>query len=282
MLARFAGLRRSSLLKAAPAAAWARGRAISFTNVQMGGDCCGGGQPAFANALEQLENQQNVAPATTANGHVPSGQPAAKPKASHKDWVDKLKPYFDTRIQLFEKYTSRAESEKQQAKDANVQISVTLPNGSAQSATQGVTTPMDVANQISKSLAKRVVVAKVSPDTHSNHSGRHHFRAPSVGHLTAQDVSMQASAQKQVSSLRCPSGKPCESCDELLQKKFVLFLDGRVMPILQAAPAFVQHNAQRTSVPLAMAFAYIAIHRDIDAILLSSASSERFNCHQCR
>ena len=76
--------------------------------------------------------------------------------------MDKLKPYFDTRIQLFEKYTERSNSHKEEAKGANVQISVKLPNGSEQAATRGVTTPMDVANQISKSLAKRVVVAKVN------------------------------------------------------------------------------------------------------------------------
>ncbi|KAK9855787.1 hypothetical protein WJX84_007727, partial [Apatococcus fuscideae] len=127
----------------------------------MGGDCCGG-QPAFAEALSGLEHQQNAAtPAAVASGTVANGQSAAQPKASHKDWVDKLKPYFDTRIQLFEKYTERSNSQKEEAKGANVQISVKLPNGSEQAATRGVTTPMDVANQISKSLAKRVVVAKV-------------------------------------------------------------------------------------------------------------------------
>lgn len=143
---------------------------ISTSLAGMGGGCCGNGppqngapQPNFSAALSSLEDQQNMAaPAVAANGAAQNGKAAPQPKASHKDWVDKLKPYFDTRIQLFDKYAQRGAEEKQRAQEANVQISVTLPNGTKQSAVKGVTTPMEVAKQISSSLAKRVVVAKVS------------------------------------------------------------------------------------------------------------------------
>ena len=142
---------------------------ISSSGAGMGGDCCGKGapqngtpQPGFAAALSNLEDQQNVAaPALATNGTPLNGKAAPQPKATHKDWVDKLKPYFDTRIQLFDKYALRGAEEKERARGENVHVSVTLPNGTQQSAVKGVTTPMEVAKQISSSLAKRVVVAKV-------------------------------------------------------------------------------------------------------------------------
>ena len=47
------------------------------------------------------------------------------------------------------------------ARAANEPITVTLPDGKQVAGVRGVTTPLDVANQLSKSLAKKVVVAKV-------------------------------------------------------------------------------------------------------------------------
>lgn len=47
------------------------------------------------------------------------------------------------------------------ARAANEPISVALPDGKQVAGVRGVTTPLDVANQLSKSLAKKVVVAKV-------------------------------------------------------------------------------------------------------------------------
>ena len=47
------------------------------------------------------------------------------------------------------------------ARAANEPIMVTLPDGKQVAGVRGVTTPLDVANQLSKSLAKKVVVAKV-------------------------------------------------------------------------------------------------------------------------
>lgn len=38
---------------------------------------------------------------------------------------------------------------------------MSLPDGGEKSAVKGVTTPLDIANSLSKSLAKRVVVAEV-------------------------------------------------------------------------------------------------------------------------
>lgn len=47
------------------------------------------------------------------------------------------------------------------AKAAAVPIEVTLPDGSVKPGVAGVTTPLDIAVSISKSLAKAVVVAQV-------------------------------------------------------------------------------------------------------------------------
>lgn len=65
---------------------------------------------------------------------------------------------------LFEKYWAREQQRREAAKAANVAISIVLPDGSTKPGVAGVTTPMDIAAGISKSLAKRVVVADVDGD----------------------------------------------------------------------------------------------------------------------
>lgn len=47
------------------------------------------------------------------------------------------------------------------ARERNEQITVTLPDGGTKTAVKGATTPLDIAGQLSKSLAKQVVVADV-------------------------------------------------------------------------------------------------------------------------
>jgi threonyl-tRNA synthetase len=42
------------------------------------------------------------------------------------------------------------------------EIEITLPDGSVRKGTSWETSPMDVANQIAKSLAEKVIIAKVS------------------------------------------------------------------------------------------------------------------------
>ena len=48
-----------------------------------------------------------------------------------------------------------------EARERNEAISVRLPDGGEKAAVKGVTTPLDIANSLSKSLAKKVVVAEV-------------------------------------------------------------------------------------------------------------------------
>ena len=47
------------------------------------------------------------------------------------------------------------------ARERNEQLTITLPDGGTKAAVKGVTTPLDIAGQLSKSLAKQVVVADV-------------------------------------------------------------------------------------------------------------------------
>jgi hypothetical protein len=75
--------------------------------------------------------------------------------------VASKQPYYAKRIQLFEQYAARTRAAVETAKAEAVGIIVTMPDGKQRSATKGVTTPMDIAKEVSSSLAKKVVVADV-------------------------------------------------------------------------------------------------------------------------
>lgn len=79
--------------------------------------------------------------------------------------VAQKKPYYDKRIQLFEQFLQREKDRVEAAKQANEQIKVVLPDGKTVEAVKGATTPLDIANGISKGLAKKTVVAKVDGET---------------------------------------------------------------------------------------------------------------------
>lgn len=89
---------------------------------------------------------------------VPSEQPAQK---TFEQLVAEKMPYYQKRVELFEKYWMREQARVEAAKQANVQIQVVMPDGKIRTAVKGVTTPMDIAKEISASLAKKVVVADV-------------------------------------------------------------------------------------------------------------------------
>lgn len=85
-------------------------------------------------------------------------------RALFAEAVKERQPYYQKRIELFEKYHAREEAAIEAARAANVPIKVTLPDGATKDGIKGVTNPLDVANMISKSLAKKVLVAKVDGD----------------------------------------------------------------------------------------------------------------------
>eukprot|EP00879_Flechtneria_rotunda_P012639 GHRR01013197.1.p1 GENE.GHRR01013197.1~~GHRR01013197.1.p1 ORF type:complete len:660 (+),score=195.59 GHRR01013197.1:108-1982(+) len=84
---------------------------------------------------------------------------------SFTEVVQQKKPYYEKRVQLFEQYAARQKDRIEAAKAANVPIKIVLPDGATKEGLKGVTTPLDVAKQISNSLAKKVVVAKVDGET---------------------------------------------------------------------------------------------------------------------
>lgn len=75
--------------------------------------------------------------------------------------VKEKTPYYQRRVELFSKYKARHEAEREAARAAAVPIRVVLPDGTEKAGVKGVTSPLDIANQLSKSLAKKAIVAKV-------------------------------------------------------------------------------------------------------------------------
>lgn len=116
----------------------------------MGADCCGGSPAADAAAALQ---------------HVKISDALAKENVSdQRPWesiAEEKKPYYQRRIELFNAIKAQQDKNIEAAKQANVPIRVILPDGSEKPGIKGVTTPLDVANSISKSLGKKTVVAKV-------------------------------------------------------------------------------------------------------------------------
>jgi threonyl-tRNA synthetase len=70
-------------------------------------------------------------------------------------------PYYKKRVDDFEQFYARELAKLDAAKAANVPIKVIMPDGKERPAVKGVTTPMDIAKEISAGLAKKVVVADV-------------------------------------------------------------------------------------------------------------------------
>lgn len=97
---------------------------------------------------------------------VPAQPAAAKPESkSFQQLVEEKTPYYQQRIRRFEEFKVRENEQIAAAKVAAVPISIVLPDGAIKTGIKNVTTPLDVANEISKSLAKKCVVATV--DTHT-------------------------------------------------------------------------------------------------------------------
>lgn len=86
---------------------------------------------------------------------------AALAVSDHKAAAAAHAPFYARRIELFEKFHARQQAQVEAARAAAVPIKIVLPDGSVKEGIKGVTTPLDVALGISKSLAKKVVVAKV-------------------------------------------------------------------------------------------------------------------------
>ncbi|KAJ1723955.1 threonyl-tRNA synthetase [Coemansia erecta] len=92
-------------------------------------------------------------PAKMAKPKKNKGGDAAAPLADRPEFIEHRNRIFD---ELFQK------QKEEIANKPREKITITLPDGSEREGTSWETTPMDIANSISKSLAKRLVIAKVN------------------------------------------------------------------------------------------------------------------------
>ncbi|CCM03110.1 uncharacterized protein FIBRA_05230 [Fibroporia radiculosa] len=86
-----------------------------------------------------------------------------KDKTAPSGYPLELQPrpdYFDHRIEMFDKL--KAEFDEWVKAQPRETIEVTLPDGTKRQGTSWETSPMDVAKEISKGLADRIVIAKVN------------------------------------------------------------------------------------------------------------------------
>lgn len=97
------------------------------------------------------------------NGKAAAGGENTRTNGVQKeaDAVAEKTPYYQKRISQFEKFYAREQEAREKAKEADEKIVVVLPDGKQIDCVKGVTTPIELAAQISKSLAKKSVVASV-------------------------------------------------------------------------------------------------------------------------
>ena len=150
----------------------------------MCGDCCG--DLPVAEAAAGVE-QMTVSDAP--KKHQPSGE--------QKTWeqvVEEKKPYYQKRVDMFTSIKEKQNAALEAAKAANVPVKVVLPDGSEKPGVKGVTTPLDIATSISKSLAKKTIVAKVDGEVWD-------LNRPLVGDCALQLLSFDDPDGKEVSFL---------------------------------------------------------------------------------
>ncbi|RKP35016.1 hypothetical protein BJ085DRAFT_6284, partial [Dimargaris cristalligena] len=112
---------------------------------------------AVAQQLENLEIQAGAKPAKANNK-----KKAKAGQASASGFPLEVTPrpaYMDHRNQMFDRL--KAEYDQFVASQPREPIKVTLPDGSERLGTSWETSPIDIAKAISKSLAERIVIAKV-------------------------------------------------------------------------------------------------------------------------
>ena len=126
----------------------------------MGADCCGTPEPQQNGTPHNMQNGTNLI--TNDAPAAPKGKHAQQPARPHKEYVQKREEYYKKRVDLFQQYHQRELDRVAAAKEANKSISITLPDGKVHSAIAGVTTPMDVAKTLPKSVQKKAVIAKVT------------------------------------------------------------------------------------------------------------------------
>ncbi|KAJ1943607.1 threonyl-tRNA synthetase, partial [Kickxella alabastrina] len=106
-------------------------------------------------ALNDTDATPAPAPAPTKVSKPKKAKPgnAATPQADRPEFIEHRNRIFD---ELFQKQKDEI------AQKPREKITITLPDNTEREGTSWETTPMNIANAISKSLAKRLVIAKVN------------------------------------------------------------------------------------------------------------------------
>lgn len=104
-------------------------RSLVASVAAMGGDCCGGDAPGgmAALALEDAHARTAEAPAAEASG----GAGAGGEPPSHAAYVESKAPFYQKRIDLFEKYRRRELERIEAARAAGEPIEVVCPRATS-------------------------------------------------------------------------------------------------------------------------------------------------------
>jgi threonyl-tRNA synthetase len=132
----------------------------------MGKSKKGNTAPAQTEGSQKAEKKAQKKTSRKAQKKQGSHKQGSKKKGSQKKNKPKaeqvLPAYVKHRMAKWDEYTAKRAAEPPIPASP---IVVTLPDGAQKEGTAGVTTPMDIANGISKGLAQRVICAKVDGHT---------------------------------------------------------------------------------------------------------------------
>lgn len=110
------------------------------------------GSPAAAVASgknkEKINSKAKAKPKVQATGQVPSGGNS-----------EEQKRILEKRINIFEKL--QAEQKKHREEIGGEAIKITLPDGNVKEGKKWITTPLDIAREISKALAENALISEV-------------------------------------------------------------------------------------------------------------------------
>ena len=118
--------------------------------------------------------------------------------------LDAKQTYYEKRVSLFEQYYERELQKVEAAKEAAIALKVVLPDGTEKEGVSGVTTPLDIAGEISKSLAKKSMVAKVNGEEWD-------VTRPLTGDCSLELFGFETPEGKEASRWRCTSTYWCET-----------------------------------------------------------------------
>ncbi|MQL93392.1 hypothetical protein Taro_026027 [Colocasia esculenta] len=139
----------------------ARRLSVAFRTLAMGEDCCGGGSEppkpdAGPNAAAKPKAAAPGGPKKAASSKAkgPAKEPEGKKDEAYLDAV------IQRRIRLFEAIQARQAAERESI--GGEAIKITLPDGAVKEGKKWISTPLDIAKEISAGLAASALIAQVN------------------------------------------------------------------------------------------------------------------------